>query len=121
MNRLRTAVGEALYEALRQPIRRFLEGLDAAPRSPDVADLGRVRRLLTSERELHEASPDAVHDDLFVLERYVDLFERYGHLWSLIADERFSESWNTLQDILDALRLVRRLSGIEVSALLSFP
>lgn len=57
---------------------------------------------------------DEYQNDLWVLERYIDLLETYGNTWSSILERRFSESWCLLQDSLDLLRLIKKFSNIDV-------
>jgi hypothetical protein len=115
--RLRTRVGEELYGALRGPLRQFLVDVDAKCGVPEPIALTPLRDLLKARELDNEYSGDEVHDDLFVLARYLDFFEHYGRLWRLILDEKFSESWRVLQDAADSLRLVKKFSSIDVNSL----
>lgn len=54
-------------------------------------------------------------NDLFVIRRYIDFFGQYIDLWSEIYAKNFSNTWNTLQNCLDLLRLVKRFSSINMS------
>lgn len=51
---------------------------------------------------------------LFVSDKYIHLINNYCRTWQLIYEEKYSESWNTLQNCLDAIRLVKRFSNIDV-------
>ena len=44
-------------------------------------------------REIHENGSDAIHNDIFILEKYVAFFRAYGRLWREISERRHSESW----------------------------
>ena len=117
IQRLRTEEGEGLYEAFRDPLRRHLLDIDEQLGTTESTELNALRLTLEARRSDWSEASDEVHDDLFVLDRYVAFFERYGELWRLIAEEKFSRSWVKLQDTLDTLRGVRRFSEIETAAL----
>ena len=53
--------------------------------------------------------------DLFAFERFLNLLQFYIELWRTILDRKFAASWNTLQDALDQLRLVKKFSSIDAS------
>ena len=50
--------------------------------------------------------------DAFVVDRFLDLMAAYGEFWEAVLAGRFSASWVHLQDALDLLRLIKRLSGL---------
>ena len=53
--------------------------------------------------------------DLYVLTRYADfLAENYNAFWSRVIKHEFSESWSSLQDAIDTLRLIKRFSTMHV-------
>ena len=79
------------------------------------------RQALVAVREVvGRAKSKSGHDealltDLFVLDRYLDLLSNHDLLWERILAQEFSGSWNTLQDALDLLRLIKRFSTLDVS------
>lgn len=91
--------------------------IDAGVGREQAPELTQLTVRLTEARELYSEASDEVLDDIFVLERYVRMFGEYGLLWHQIANLNFSESWDTLQSIFDLIRIVRRFSTIDVSAL----
>ena len=117
MKRLKTSIAESLYESIRPSLHRFLRDVDEEIGLTHSPVLEFVRARLESEGARNTDAPDELFDDLYVLRRYVDFFSSYGQLWRQIANEEFSASWTTLQDALDSLRLVRRFSHIDISAL----
>lgn len=116
MTRLKTHLAESLYEGLRAPLRQFLRDVDAEIGLLESRTIDSIRENLELEESRHGDGPDELFDDLYVLRRYIDFFVHYGQIWRLIADKKFSASWNKLQDALDALKLVRRFSRIDLSA-----
>lgn len=117
MRRLKTPLAESLYECIRPSLHGFLRDVDAQIGLADAPALKLMGTRLDSSETQNENGPDELFDDLYVLRRYVDFFGSYGQLWRLIANEEFSASWMKLQDALDSLRLVRRFSNIDISAL----
>ncbi len=53
-------------------------------------------------------------NDFFVILRFVDFFSSYFDLWRKLLNYEFSSSWNSLQDSLDFLRLIKKFSSINV-------
>lgn len=74
---------------------------------------------LSMAREIHESGSDAIHNDIFILEKYVAFFRAYGRLWREISERHHSESWLVLQNANDALRLIRKFSGLRLPYLAS--
>lgn len=117
MTHLRTTIVDSLYKNIRAPLREFLRGVDiniGLAKSPTIDS---IRKGLEASELLHADGPEEVLNDFFVIRCYVDFFSYYGQLWRLIAEEKFSASWDKLQDAMDALRLIRRFSHIDISAL----
>lgn len=61
---------------------------------------------------------DAFLNDIFILKTYLELLKKYAEFWSQICDGVFPQSWDTLQDVLDLLRLINRFT--EFSKTLTF-
>ena len=117
MMRLRTLPAESLYEEMRELLRQFLSDVDLEIGLDGSTRIEGARERIAVFFAQNSDGPDELLDDIYVIGRYVDLFARYGELWRLIAEEKFSASWSKLQDTLDSLRLVRRFSNINVSGL----
>lgn len=115
--RLRSSEGEALLASFAEPLRRNLVAIDIGTGLEQASELDQLTAVLTEARELHCEASDEVLDDIFVLERYVRMFGEYGFLWHQIANSNFSESWSTLQNVFDLIRLIKRFSTIDISAI----
>ncbi|MBT3068394.1 YecA family protein [Rhodoferax sp. U11-2br] len=114
---LKSPAGLQLLSEIRDGVRSHLLSIDA---EAGVEESNRIKLLLSKladARIAHESSPDEVHDDIFVLETYVKLVGEYGLLWRQLATSQFSESWSTLQNAFGLIRLIKRFSGINVSAI----
>ena len=70
----------------------------------DINNLVEVERgniLLASEQELNE---------LFVLRTYIQFLISYANYWETLIEKKYSNSWNTLQDSIDKLRIVKKFA-----------
>jgi len=94
-----------------------LLAINAGVGREQAPELDQLTVQLKEARELYSEASDEVLDDIFVLECYVRIFGEYGFLWHQIANSMFSESWSTLQNIFDLIRLLKRFSKIDTSAL----
>jgi hypothetical protein len=84
---------------------RFQDGQDT---------LEQIRGTLKSARIAGADAEDEYLNDIFVLDAYADFLSAYTDLWKKIAEEQFGASWNSLQDALSLLRVIKRFSGIDV-------
>jgi hypothetical protein len=114
---LKTEVGHSLLSGMSRQLRRHLELVDCAVGVSASPAIDELLSKLTAEKYAYASSADDVLNDIFILEKYVQLFGEYGHLWRQIAAAQFSESWNSLQNAFDLIRLIRRFSGLNVSAI----
>lgn len=63
---------------------------------------------------------DSFLNDIFILKRYLELLKKYAEFWSQIYDGVFPQSWNTLQDVLDLLRLINRFTEFSKTLIFKF-
>ncbi|MBB4593604.1 YecA family protein [Xanthomonas cannabis] len=75
-----------------------------------------MRDAIARARERSKHASDATLDDLFVLDRCLDFLEAYALTWRLITQSKCSDSWYSLQDCFDLLRLIKRWSSIAVDS-----
>ena len=114
---LRSIEGNELLIEFIGPLRLYLIAVDTNIGLMQAPEIALLNEKLNNAREIYCAASDAILDDIFVLDRYLYLFSEYGLLWKQIASSHFSESWNTLQNAFDAIRLIKRFSNIDVSAI----
>jgi len=113
-NELRTEEACELLGEIKPLARASLVAINE-DRISDGHDILRdLRGLVDSAKSNAIASSDDYRNDLWVIERYIDFLEKYGHLWKSILDQRFSKSWCLLQDSLDFLRSIKRFSHIDI-------
>lgn len=92
-----------------------------AANSIDMLRYGEARdRLATIKTsvdciEVTDDDPDDVPNELFVLSRIVEFFTFYNSLWRAICAGRFADSWTSLQDAMDCLRIIKRFSSDSAS------
>jgi hypothetical protein len=60
--------------------------------------------------EKYSKCSDTVINELYVLNRFVDLLSTYTNTWENIVKGEFSNSWQSLQGCLDCLREVKKFS-----------
>lgn len=76
--------------------------------------LSELKVQLDSAKNNTSINSDDYRNDLWVLDRYIDFLSKYGHTWENIVNQRFSDSWLSLQDSLDFLRLIKKFSNIDI-------
>lgn len=113
-NELRTIEAKELLGDMKPLARTSLVAINELRFSDGQDILQGLRGLVDSARSNPIAESDDYHNDLWVIERYVDFLAKYGHLWKSILDRRFSESWHLLQDALDHLRSIKKFSNIDI-------
>lgn len=110
---LRTRRALALYRASRPAAAAYLAQVDQQPQA--VLGLEAWKNRIEKTRLRNAPGPDALFDDLYVLDRCIDFLAAYARIWRLIAQSQFTASWDALQDALDLLRLIKRFSAIDIS------
>ena len=98
------------YEPRFRAVLQAFNECDFAAGQSQVKDLGTcfARRRETLVPDDEEGLADA-----FILDTFLDLLAAYGGFWEAVLAARFSASWVRLQDALDLLRLIKRLSGLD--------
>jgi len=112
--RLASAAGAQVYADLLPDIRDALLAVDDQDFAMGDAKVCALRAVVDVSR-VGVLDDDDYLQDLFVMDCLVDLVERYCHVWSPVISGDFTGSWNLLQDALDAIRCVKRFSGLDVS------
>jgi hypothetical protein len=117
MTPLKTSEGIDLLSRMRSKLKSHLELVDAEIGVSHSPELDQLLSNIFEARIIYASSSDDVLNDIFVLEKYVKLFGEYGFLWRQIASSQFSESWSNLQCAFELIRLIRRFSCVNVSAI----
>ncbi len=117
MRLLNSDEGLGLLAGMRDVIRAHLNGIDVEIGVEASSALDGLLDQLNTAGEIHANSSAEVLNDIFILEIYITFFRSYGRLWRKISAGNYSESWRTLQDANDSLRLIRRCSGLTLTPL----
>jgi len=72
------------------------------------------------EKSNANGQPDKFFNDCFIFKTFALLLRSYAKYWSQVCDSLYPESWDTLQDVLDSLRLIKRFSCFDKSAIFKF-
>jgi hypothetical protein len=111
---LRTVEAHELFGNMKPFAQASLVAINELRFSDGQSILLDLKTQLESAKNSVVSDGDDYRNDLWVLERYIDLLAKYGNTWSSIHDHRFSESWCLLQDALDLLRLIKKFSNIDI-------
>lgn len=101
-------------ELLKPRLRTVLVAFDDLCFSDGYVELEDLRSFSNKTREETNCSEEKYLNDMFVFARYLDFFLEYGRLWEKIACQNFSDSWNSLQNALDFLRIIKKFSKINI-------
>jgi hypothetical protein len=114
MTRFTDSAVERLYERNLPQLRRFLQDIDT---NPEGETDGSFAAIVSDLQKLELLDPDAADsrfDSIYILRTVLDFFETYATLWRRVFRGAYSESWIALQDAFDQLRLIRRLSNVDI-------
>lgn len=117
MTRLKTAKGLQLLSELGSPLRRHLEIVDLEVGCYESQYIVQALAKLSESKSSHINSTEEILNEIFILEKFAQLFLEYGRMWLEISQSNFSESWVCLQNAFDLIRIIRRFSGLNVSAI----
>jgi hypothetical protein len=112
--RFLTSTAEEIYSNLKPGICGVLDRVNEHDFDGAIADIGALRKVCDAAIG-NSDQDDNVLRDLFALSRFVDLLESYAELWASVVAQEFAKSWNSVQDALDRVRLVKKFSGLDVS------
>lgn len=114
MKLLNSCEGLQLLTDMQEVIRRYLDRIDDNVRVEAPFEFDGLSEQLALAQEKNADGPDEVLNDITILKTYVEFFRSYGSLWNQMSKGRYSDSWRTLQDANDSLRLIRRWSGLRL-------
>lgn len=117
MKLLNSDEGLTLLASIREVIKAHLNEIDVGVGVDTLPGIANLFDQLNLAREIYANGSDEIQNDISILETYVAFFRSYGSLWRKISSGHYSESWVTLQDANDSLRLIRRWSGLTLAPL----
>ena len=101
-------------ELLKPQLRSVLVSFDDLCFPDGYAEIENIRALSQKTQQEINCSDEPYLNDMFALTKYLDLFLEYGKLWENIFGQHFSDSWSSLQNTLDLLRLIKKFSAINI-------
>lgn len=104
-----------LLQRLAGTIRSALSSMNDLDFESAKADVSAVRDAVAAAKVSEPDVDEHYANGLFVVGVYADFLSSYCQLWSDITAGSFERSWSSLQDALDALRVVKRFSNINVN------
>jgi hypothetical protein len=117
MKPLNSDEGFQLLISIQEVIKSHLDRIDFNAGVEESQELHSLSEQLALTQQENSNGSDEFLNDIAIVRTYVEFFRSYGRLWDQISNGHYSESWRTLQDANDSLRLIRRWSGLKLDPL----
>lgn len=105
----------SLFLQLRPDLINFINLVDSMNSQQAISELNKIRADVGLQSSAWENEKDEVLNEVYLLNRFIDLMRSYSATWMNIAVSKFADSWCSLQDSLDHLRSVKKFSsGTEI-------
>ncbi len=101
----------SLFQKLRPDLISFIDLVDRLSSEPATFKLNKIRTAVDLHSSAWERESDEVLNDVYLLNRFINLMDSYSATWMNIAVSKFVDSWSSLQDSLDHLRSVKKFSN----------
>lgn len=111
-NGLNTSEAADVFTQILPFAQAAFRGFNARELAASNEELSQAHSLVAENRDV--GAEEAFLNDLFVLDRYIDFLGVYGLTWLRIIDGKFSVSWQSLQDALSLLRLIKKFSNVNI-------
>lgn len=112
---MKSEVGRLLFAALQQEVRACLQALDALNFAGSKDAIADARTKIKAHQDTHATADEDTLNDLAILGFMADLLSEYATFWERVSKREYEPSWMALQDALDLIRLLKRVSLIDVS------
>lgn len=110
---LSTNEARVVFESMKVIARKAMLALNERCLSECYRTVDEMREVIVVAKRT-ERAPEELLNDFYVLDKYTNFLSAYADLWNSILNQKFSSSWDSLQDALDLLRLVKRFSQIDI-------
>lgn len=114
-NGLNTELASKIFECLKPILIKTLISIEHSV-------FANYKNLIQSAKfELNKSKPynnlfnEDFLNDIWVIEKYIEMVSDYCETWEKILDSHFTESWSSLQNTLDALRGIKKFSKVDIS------
>lgn len=112
---LKTDQAQHIYNELKPLALAVLVGLNEGAETQSSINISAISDKLQKTENALLSNNEAYLNDFYILRRYADFISTYCKLWEEIINGQFSRSWQSLQDALDLLRIIKKFSEINIS------
>ncbi|MCG2721025.1 MAG: SEC-C domain-containing protein [Thermodesulfovibrionales bacterium] len=110
----------SLFQGLGSDFINCIKLIDSLCFEQAGTELNKIRTVIDSQNTKWSNERDEVLNEVYLLNRFVDLLSSYSAIWMNIAESKLTNSWNSLQDSMDHLRSVKKISNGTEMRLLDF-
>src|SRR4051812_26389145 len=112
---MKSEAGKALFTTLRVEIKACLKAIDALDFNLSKAAIEAARAKIKTHQDVHVGADEDTLNDLAILAYLADFLSNYCTFWRRVANKEYEHSWMALQDTLDSIRLLKRVSTVDVT------
>jgi len=100
-----------LFQKLHPDLINFMNLVDSMNSAQAISELNKIRSAVDLQSSAWENERDEVLNEVYLLNRFINLMGSYSATWMNIAGSKFADSWYSLQDSLDHLRSIKKFSS----------
>lgn len=112
---LRTQIAKELIRNTEPILEQLISAINQFDFLSGEKLIADIRELISVRAAAISTKSEEFLNDLFVINRCADLLAAYLKLWEEIIGGKFSSSWCSLQDAMDAIRPIKKFSKLDVS------
>lgn len=109
-----------LFQKLRLRILHSLNQIDGFYFEECEKDLTEMRAIINAHGQSWQNEKDEVLNEVYVVNRFVDLLSSYSTTWLNISKKKYAASWGSLQSSMDHLRSVKKFTNGTSSIILDY-
>ena len=110
---LKTKEACAAFNAILNNVREILTLLNKNSLEVCIEKAHRLKSKIQNEK-INIQQDEDILNDFYIISRFVDFVSAYLDLWRKLLNHEFSSSWDSLQDSLNFLRLIKKFSSINI-------
>ncbi len=111
---MKSEVGKALFAALQQHVGNCLRAIDRLEFDRARAVAEEAQAIVRQRQDDPSIEDEHILNDFAVLIYLIQLLSEYTTFWERVTKREYEPSWMTLQDLLDLIRVLKRISLIDV-------
>lgn len=112
---MKSEIGRTLFASLQAEIRTCLQSIDSLEFETAKAAVQDAKAKIKAEQETNTTAVEDALNDVACASFLADLLLEYATFWERVSKKEYEQSWMALQDALDSIRVLKRLSSIDVS------